>query len=182
MLLGYLLGLEEGKSSERERIESESRRQKEEQLTALKEQYMLGLLMPVRGQDSFKVVVRDTTLFKFSMVKELLKRIESPVKYFKYYTVGSTHVLEGYSTDTGEYDSYRKIELKQNALFSVVTISLLISAYFLNGYVLHLENKNLILLVLYIMFSISFPVTVGGLSTLLLIPQKDETIIGYDKL
>lgn len=182
MLLGYLLGLEEGKSSERERIESEARMQKEEQLTALKEQYMLGLLMPVRGQDSFKVVIRDTTLFKFSMVKELLKRIESPVKYFKYYTIGKTHVLEGYSSDIGEYESYKKIELKQNALFSIVSISLFILAYFLNGYVLHLENKNLILLTLYIMFSISFPITVGGLASLILFPQRDETIIGYDKL
>ena len=79
MLLGYLLGLEEGKSSERERIEADRRRVEEEHLTALREQYMLGLLMPVRGQESFKVVIRDTNLFKFSMVKELLKRIESPV-------------------------------------------------------------------------------------------------------
>ena len=95
MLLGYLLGLEEGKASERKRLESEAQKLNEEKVIALKEQYILGLLMPVRGQKSFKVVVRETNLFDFSMVRELLKRIESPVKYFKYYKVGDTHVLEG---------------------------------------------------------------------------------------
>ena len=182
MLLGYLLGLEEGKSSERERIESEARRLKEEQLNALTEQYMLGLLMPVRGQNSFKVVVRDTTLFKFSMVKELLKRIESPVKYFKYYTVGNTHVLEGYSSDTGEYESWKSTDVKQNTFFVVSVISLYFLTYFLNEYVLHLEEKSLVLLILYTMFSIGFPIIVSGIASFLLFPQKDESIKDYGKL
>lgn len=72
MLLGYLLGLEEGKLSEKERLANERRKIEEEQLNALKEQYMLGLLMPVRGQTDFKVVVREPNLFEFSMVGSYL--------------------------------------------------------------------------------------------------------------
>ena len=59
MLLGYLLGLEEGKLSEKERLANERRKIDEEHLNALREQYMLGLLMPVRGQETFKVVVEE---------------------------------------------------------------------------------------------------------------------------
>lgn len=54
MLLGYLLGLEEGKASERKRLESEAQKLNEEKVIALKEQYILGLLMPVRGQKSLR--------------------------------------------------------------------------------------------------------------------------------
>lgn len=143
MLLGYLLGLEEGKSSERARLVSEAQILRDEKITALKEQYILGLLMPVRGQESFKVVVRDPNLFDFSMVRELLKRIESPVKYFKYYKVGNTRVLEGYSTDTGEYSPYRKTEIKQNTFFLVSTILTFILTYIFNEQVLRLEEKKI---------------------------------------
>ena len=182
MLLGYLLGLEEGKLSEKERQAAEAHRKKEEELTALREQYMLGLLMPVRGQESFKVVVKDTSKFSFSMVSELLKRIESPVKYFKYYTVGDTYVLEGYSTSTGEYESWKKTDFRQNTFFVVSVISLYFLTYFLNEYVLHLEEKSLILLILYTMFSIGFPIMVSGLASMILFPQKDESIKDYGKL
>ena len=182
MLLGYLLGLEEGKSYEKERLEAEARKRKDEELTALKEQYMLGLLMPVRGQKSFKVVVRETNLFDFSMVGELLKRIESPIKYFKYYKVGDTYVLEGYSIGTEEYESYRKIEVRQNTLFLVSTICIFILAFILNEQVLKLEDNNIFLFVLYMLFSLSFSMTLGGLGSFLLFPQKDESIIGYGKI
>ena len=138
--------------------------------------------MPVRGQESFKVVVRETNLFDFSMVEELLKRIESPVKYFKYYKVGDTHVLEGYSIGTGEYESYRKTEVRQNTLFLVSTICIFILAFILNEQVLKLENKNIFLFILYQLFSLSFPITLGGLGSFLLFPQKDEHIEGYGKL
>ena len=181
-LLGYLLGLEEGKSSERERFEVKERRIKEEQLNTLKEQYILGLLMPVRGQESFKVVVREPNLFDFSMVGELLKRIESPVKYFKYYKVGDTRVLEGYSTEGAEYESYRKIEIKQDTFILVVASIIFILSFILNERVLHLEEKNIILFVFYQLFSLSFSITMGGLGSFLLFPQKDESILEYGKL
>lgn len=181
MLLSYLLGLEEGKASERERLEAEARKRKEEELIALKEQYMLGLLMPVRGQETFKLVVHQPSLFEFSMVKELLKRIESPVKYFKYYKVGDTYVLEGYSVGTGEYESWKSTDVKQNTFFAVSSIILYILVYILNEYVFHLGDRGLFFLVLYHIFSLSGSLTIGGLGCLLLFPQKDENIREYGK-
>lgn len=181
MLLGYLLGLEDGKLSEKERQEAEAHRRREEELTALREQYMLGLLMPVRGKTNFKVVVREPKNFDFRMVKELLHRIKSPVKYFKYYTVGGTHVLEGYSIGTGEYESYRETEIKQNTFIAISTVILMILSYFLNDHVLHLQDRNLFLFVLYIMFSISFPIIVSVLSSFALFPHEDPSIMGYGK-
>lgn len=181
MLLGYLLGLEEGKSSERERLDSEARMQKEEQLTALKEQYMLGLLMPVRGKDSFKVVIRDTTLFKFSMVKELLKRIESPVKYFKYYTVGNTHVLEGYSSDTGEYKSWARTEKLLNLVTFGSMAVFFILAFMLNDKVFHLEDTNPILFFFYQLFSFTTSFMVGAIVNEFAFPSRDKSILRYGK-
>ena len=182
MLLSLLLGYELGKSSEKEHLAREHQKLKEDELNALKEQYMLGLLMPIRGQESFKVVVRDTSKFSFSMVAELLKRIESPVKYFKYYKVGDTHVLEGYSTGGEEYISFKKTELIQNTFFLVSAIIIFILTYIFNGQVLHLKEKNIVLFVLYLLFSFSFSLAVGGLGCLLLFPQKDESIREYGKL
>lgn len=180
MLLGYLLGLEEGKLSEKERLANERRKIEEEQLNALKEQYMLGLLMPVRGQTDFKVVVREPGKFDFRMVKELLKRIESPVKYFKYYKVGDTKVLEGYSTDTGEYKSYKKLTLIQNTVAFISVVSVLLLFYILNEYVLHLEN--FISLALYVWFSLGFAITFGALIDFLVFPNIYNNIEGYGKL
>lgn len=180
MLLSYLLGLEEGKASERRRLESEAQKLKEEKVIALKEQYILGLLMPVRGQESFKVVVREINLFDFSMVRELLKRIESPVKYFKYYKVGDTRVLEGYSTDTGEYKSYKKLNLLQNTVAFISFVGVLFLLYILNEYVLHLEN--VISLALYVWFSLVFAITFGSLIDFIAFPNTYNNIEGYGKL
>lgn len=180
MLLGYLLGLEEGKLSEKERLANERRKIEEEHLNALREQYMLGLLMPVRGQESFKVVVKDTSKFSFSMVAELLKRIESPVKYFKYYKVGDTKVLEGYSMDTGEYKSYKKLTLIQNTVAFISCVSVLLLLYIFNEYVLHLEN--VISLALYMWFSLGFAITFGALIDFIVFPNTYDSIEGYGKL
>lgn len=180
MLLGYLLGLEEGKLSEKERLANERRKIEEEQLNALKEQYMLGLLMPVRGQTDFKVVVREPNLFEFSMIGELLKRIESPIKYFKYYKVGDTRVLEGYSIETGEYESYKKVILLQNTVAFISVVSVLLLFYILNEYVLHLEN--FISLALYVWISLGFAITIGSLIDFIAFPSTYNRIEEYGKL
>lgn len=180
MLLGYLLGLEEGKLSEKERLANERRKIEEEHLNALREQYMLGLLMPVRGQETFKVVVEEPKNFDFRMVKELLQRIESPVKYFKYYTVCDTYVLEGYSVGTGEYESYKKLNLLQNTVAITSFVSVLFLLYILNEYVLHLEN--VISLGLYVWFSLGFAITFGALIDFLVFPNTYNNIKGYGKL
>jgi hypothetical protein len=180
MLLGYLLGLEEGKLSEKERLANERRKIKEEHLNALREQYMLRLLMPVRGQETFKVVVEEPKNFDFSMVGELLKRIESPVKYFKYYKVGNTKVLEGYSIGTGEYESYKKLNLLQNTVAITSFVSVLFLLYILNEYILHLEN--VISLALYVWFSLGFAITFGALIDFLVFPNIYNNIEGYGKL
>ena len=180
MLLGYLLGLEEGKLSEKERLANERRKIEEEHLNALREQYMLGLLMPVRGQESFKVVVKDTSKFSFSMVAELLKRIESPVRYFKYYKVGNTKILEGYSIGTGEYESYKKLNLLQNTVAITSFVSVLFLLYILNEYILPLEN--VISLALYMWFSLGFAITFGALIDFIVFPNTYDSIEGYGKL
>lgn len=180
MLLGYLLGLEEGKLSEKERLANERRKIKEEHLNALREQYMLRLLMPVRGQETFKVVVEEPKNFDFSMVGELLKRIESPVKYFKYYKVGNTKVLEGYSIGTGEYESYKKLNLLQNTVAITSFVSVLFLLYILNEYVLHLEN--FISLALYVWVSLGFAITIGSLIDFIAFPSTYNRIEEYGKL
>lgn len=182
MLLGFLFGHELGKSSEKERLAKEHQKLKEDELNALKEQYMLELLMPVRGQETFKLAVHQPSLFEFYMVKKLLKRIESPVKYFKYYKVGNTYVLEGYSTSTEEYKSWESTDVKQNTFFAASSIILYILAYILNEYVFHLGDKGLFFLVLYHIFAFSGSLTLGGLGCLLLFPQKDGSIREYGKL
>lgn len=182
MLLGYLLGLGEGESSERARLVPEAQKLNEEKVIALKEQYILGLLMPVRGHESFKVVVREPNLFDFSMVGELLKRIESPVKYFKYYKVGDTKVLEGYSIGGEEYVSFKKTELTQNAVILVSATIIFVLSFIFNEQVLHLEEKNILLFILYQLFSLSFSITLGGLGSFLVFPQEDESILEYGKL
>lgn len=182
MLLGYLLGLEGGKSYEKERLEAEARKCKEEELTALKEQYMLGLIMPVRGQKSFKVVVREPSLFEFGMVRELLKRIESPIKYFKYYKVGYTHVLEGYYIETGEYKSWKRVELIHTTASFGSIIVFFTLAFIFNNNVLHLEDTNPILFILYQLFSFYFSFIVGAIVDALMFPNKDRSILRYGKI
>ena len=177
MLIGLLLGYELGKSSEKERLVNEKMKVEEEHLNALRRQYMLELLMPVRGQPEFKVVVRGPDKFDFRMVKEILHHIKSPTRYFKYYTVGDTYVLEGYSIGTGEYESYKKVILLQNTVAFISVVSVLLLFYILNEYVLHLEN--FISLALYVWFSLGFAITFGSLIDF---PSTYNSIKGYGKL
>lgn len=181
MLLGYLLGLEEGKLSEKERQVTERMKIEEEHLNALREQYMLGLLMPVRGQEDFKVVVEEPKNFDFRMVAELLRRIESPVKYFKYYKVGDTYVHEGYSIGTGEYESWTRTERIHTALTFGSMIAFFVLAYILNDRVFHLENTSVILFFFYQLFSFTFSFIVGALVDEFAFPNRDKSILRYGK-
>jgi hypothetical protein len=154
----------------------------EEQLNALKEQYMLGLLMPVRGQTDFKVVVREPNLFEFSMVGELLKRIESPIKYFKYYKVGDTYVLEGYSIGTGEYESWTRTERILNVATFGSMAFFFISAFMLNDKVFHLEDTSVIMFFFYQLFSFTSSFIVGALVDTFMFPNRDKSILRYGRL
>lgn len=181
MLLGLLLGYELGKSSEEERQVIEKMKVEEEHLNALREQYMLGLLMPVRGQEDFKVVVGEPKNFDFRMVAELLRRIESPVKYFKYYKVGDTYVLEGYSIGTGEYESWTRTERIHTALTFGSMIAFFVLAYILNDRVFHLEDTSVILFFFYQLFSFTFSFIVGALVDEFAFPNRDKSILRYGK-
>lgn len=181
MLLGLLLGYELGKSSEKERLAIEKIKAEEEHLNALREQYMLGLLMPVRGQETFKLVVGEPKNFDFRMVKELLQRIGSPVKYFKYYTVGDTRILEGYSVGTGEYESWTRAERLLNvATFGSMAV-FFISAFILNDKVFRLEDTNPIMFFLYQLFSFNFSFVVGAIINEFAFPSRDKSILRYGK-
>ena len=182
MLLGYLLGLEEGKLSEKERLVNERMKVEEEHLNALREQYMLGLLMPVRGQTAFKVVVEEPKNFDFRMVKELLQRIGSPVKYFKYYMHGDTRVLKGYSVGTGEYESWTRTERILNVATFGSMISFFTLAFILNDNVLHLEETHLILFIFYQLFSFTSSFIVGALVDTFMFPNRDKNILRYGRL
>lgn len=181
MLLGYLLGLEEGKLSEKERRVNERMKIEEEHLNALREQYMLGLLMPVRGQETFKVVVEEPKNFDFRMVAELLRRIESPVKYFKYYTDGDTRVLEGYLIGTGEYESWTRTERVRTAATFGSMAMFFILAFILNDSVLHLEDTSVILFFFYQLFSLTSSFIVGDIVEEFAFPSKDRSILRYGK-
>ena len=181
MLLGLLLGYKLGKSSEEERQVTERMKIEEEHLNALREQYMLGLLMPVRGQEDFKVVVEEPKNFDFRMVAELLRRIESPVKYFKYYKVGDTYVLEGYSIGTGEYESWTRTERIHTALTFGSMIAFFVLAYILNDRVFHLEDTSVILFFFYQLFSFTFSFIVGAIVDEFVFPHKDKSILRYGK-
>ena len=151
----------------------------EEHLNALREQYMLGLLMPVRGQEGFKVVVEEPKNFDFRMVAELLRRIESPVKYYK---VGDTYVLEGYSIGTGEYESWTRTERIHTALTFGSMIAFFVLAYILNDRVFHLEDTSVILFFLYQLFSFNFSFVVGAIINEFAFPSRDKSILRYGKL
>lgn len=181
MLLGLLLGYELGKSSEKERLAIEKIKVEEEHLNALREQYMLGLLMPVRGQADFKVVVGESKNFDFRMVKDLLQRIGSPVKYFKYYTVGDTYVLEGYSVGTGEYESWTKTERLLNVSTFGSMAVFFISAFMLNDKIFHLEDTSAILFFFYQLFSFTSSFIVGDIVDEFAFPSRDKSILRYGK-
>ena len=119
---------------EKDRLRSEKSKRDLEETIALREQYMLGLLLPIRGRESFKVVVRDPFNFDYSMVKELLHRIDSPTKYYKYYEYDDVCVLEGF-TDEKEYKSYKRAELYQLASMVFFYVVLFIIVYIFQRYV-----------------------------------------------
>lgn len=106
---------------------------------ALREQYMLGLLLPIRGRGTFKVVVRKTSCFDYSMVNKILNRIGSPTKYYKYYKSGDVHVLEGF-TDENEYRLYKKEELRQNVFNAFFFVIAFIVIYLFQRYVFDIQS------------------------------------------
>lgn len=137
--------------------------------------------MPVRGQTDFKVVVEEPKNFDFRMVRELLLRIGSPVKYFKYYTHGDTRVLEGYSVGTGEYESWTRAERLLNvATFGSMAV-FFISAFILNEKVFRLEDTNPILFFLYQLFSFTTSFMVGSAVNEFAFPSRDKSILRYGK-
>lgn len=181
MLLGLLFGFGDSKLSEKESLVNEHMKIEEEHLNALREQYMLGLLMPVRGQTEFKVVVEEPKNFDFRMVRELLQRIGSPVKYFKYYLVEGTYVLEGYSVGTGEYESWTRTERLLNVATFGSMITLFVLAYILDDRIFHLEDSSVILYFLYYLFSFITSFMVGAIVNECLFPKRDKSILRYGK-
>lgn len=165
---------------EKERLKSEKSKRDFEETLALREQYMLGLLLPIRGKDSFKVVVRDPFNFDYSMVKELLHRIGSPAKYYKYYEYDDVCVLEGF-TDEKEYKSYKRAELYQLASMVFFFVVLFMVVYVFQRYVYGIYGIFIASLYL----AVSAYLIVGiGLLVISLTPSVsgDKSIIGYDIL
>ena len=164
---------------EKERSESEKSKRDLEETIALKEQYMLGLLLPIRGRESFKVVVRDPFNFDYFMVKGLLHRIDSPTKYYKYYKYDDVCVLEGF-TDEKEYKSYKRAELYQLASMVFLYVVLFIVVYVFQRYVYEMD-----IFIASLYLSVSAYLIAGiGVLVLSLTPSEswNKSIIGYDKL
>lgn len=180
MLLGYLLGLEEGKASERERLAEEERKRKQEELRALREEYMLELLRPFEGQDSFKLAITDTKKFDFSMVRYMLWKINSPAKYYKHYTKDCVHMLEVSYLGEDKYRSYKKTELKKIVTVIILMLITFISLFSLNKYVLHIEN--FFASMFYHLFNFTSPFMVGAIADEFAFPQKDRSILEYGKV
>ena len=165
---------------EKEHLKSEKSKRDFEETLALREQYMLGLLLPIRGKESFKVVVRDPFNFDYSMVKELLHRIGSPVKYYKYYEYDDVCVLEGF-TDEKEYKSYKKAELYQLASIVFFYVVLFMVVYIFQRYVYGMYG--IFIASLYLLVSALLVVGIG-LLVLSLTPSEsgNKSLIGYDIL
>lgn len=165
---------------EKERLKSEKSKRDFEETLALKEQYMLGLLLPIRGRESFKVVVRDPFNFDYFMVKELLHRIDSPTKYYKYYEYDDVCVLEGF-TDEKEYKSYKKAELYLLASMVFFYVVLFIIVYIFQRYVYGMHGVFIASLYLLVSALLVVGISVFVLS---LTPSesKNKSIIGCDKL
>ena len=180
MLLGYLLGLEEGKLSERERLAEEERKRREKELFAIREEYMLGLLKPFVGKGRFKVVITDTKKFDFSMVRYLLWKIDSPAKYYKYYTKDGKHILEFSYVGEEGYRDWKRTELKK----TITVVGLMLITFFalfsLNEYVLHIEN--FFASMFYNLFTFCSPFMIGALADEFAFPQKDKSILGCGKV
>lgn len=180
MLLGYLLGLEEGKLSERERLAEEERKRREKELFAIREEYMLGLLKPFVGKDRFKVVIPDPKKFDFSMVRYLLWKIDSPAKYYKHYAKDGKHILEVSYLGEEEYKDWKRTELKKTITVLGLMLITFLSLFSLNEYVLHIEN--FFASMFYNLFTFCSPFTVGALADEFAFPQKDKSILGYGKV
>ena len=165
---------------ENRRFKSEKSKRDFEGTNALKEQYMLSLLLPIRGRESFKVVVRDPLNFDYSMVKELLHRIDSPTRYYKYYESDDVCVLEGF-TDEKEYKSYKRAELYQLASMVFFFVVLFIVVYIFQRYVYGIYG--IFIASLYLLVS-ALLVLGSGVLVISLTPSEswNKSIIGYDKL
>lgn len=179
-IFGYLFGLVEGKSIEKERLEAKERKRKEEEFIVLQEQYMLGLLMPIRSQESFKIIVQDSSSFDLNMAKELLHSIESPSKYLKYYKDGGVYVLEGSQDMKEEFREYRVTSLLQEILAFILFTGVLLYGFMFEHNILHIQSIVSLVVYYWVFFGISF--IVGGILPLLVFPQKDERVLGYVKL
>lgn len=165
---------------EKERLKSEKSKRDFEETLALREQYMLGLLLPIRGRESFKVVVRDPFNFDYFMVKELLHRIDSPAKYYKYYEYGDVCILEGF-TDEKEYKSYKRAEIYQLTSMVFFYVVLFIIVYIFQRYVYGMWG--IFTASLYLLVSALLVLGIG-VFVLSLTPSESEnkSIIGCDIL
>lgn len=179
-IFGYLFGLVEGKSIEKERLEAKERKRREEEFIVLKEQYMLGLLMPIRSQESFKIIVKDSSSFDLNVAKELLHSIESPSKYLKYYKDGDVYILEGSQNMKEEFREYRVTSLLQEVLAFILFTGVLLYGFMFEHHILHIQNIISLIVYYWVFFGVSF--IVGGMLPLLVFPQKDERVLGYVKL
>lgn len=179
-IFGYLFGLVEGKSIEKGRLEAKERKRREEDLIVLKEQYMLGLLMPIRSQESFKIIVKDSSSFDLNMAKELLHSIESPSKYLKYYKDGDVYILEGSQNMKEEYRKYKVTSLLQEVLAFILFTGVLLYGFMFEHNILHIQNIVPLIVYYWVFFGVSF--IVGGMLPLLVFPQRDERVLGYVKL
>lgn len=162
------------------RLKSEKVKRDFEETLALREQYMLGLLMPIRGKEFFKVVVRDPFNFDYFMVRELLHRISSPTKYYKYYKSGDVYILEGF-TDDEEYKSYKKENIVQTAFLFLFFIFMFVTLFIFQWSIV--EMRNVLLSWLYLCVAVGVALW-GVLFPFYLINRrfKNEDTIGYGKL
>lgn len=140
-------------------------------------QYMLGILIPVSGQDYFKVVFRDSSRFDLALLFSLLKQIGSPVRYIKYYTVEDVNVIEGSVLEPEDYFSYHTIEVKQNILSAIVFASVMTFAFLLFKY-FNLSKHILFSVVYWFTFLIA-GIVIGLSLPMFVFPQKVSSIDGY---
>lgn len=144
------------------------------------EQYMLGILIPVSGQDYFKVVFRDSSMFDLSLLFILLEQIGSPVRYIKYYTVEDLNVVEGSVLEPEDYSIYHTIEVRQRILSAIVFISIMAFAFLLFKY-FNLSEHILFSVVYWFTFVVA-DITLSLLLAMYVFPQKDTSIDGYFKV
>lgn len=144
---------------------------------SLTEQYMLGILIPISGQDYFKVVFRDSSRFDLSLLFVLLEQIGSPVRYIKYYTVGELAIIEGSVEEPEDYYGYQTIEVTQNILSAVVFASVMAFAFLVFKY-FSLSEDILFSVVYWFTFLIA-GIAISLSLPIFVFPQKDLSIEGY---